>query len=442
MSTDFRAANHWSPGASPRGEIRRPGSLDDAGVPEQPLLYGRPRRRTSLRRLAWFWGGILGLGAVGAAALQLLGPPMPASRIAEASQSPAPRPPEDALAKLSETRSPISRAAELATAQDALGSAPPAVAENSGAPEQSAPGPKLLPDAGALASGTDRATATIAAEGTRFAAPPSTLGGTGQPAATTAPMDVPIAAPSRPAEALTARPEAAQPAAPRGVAAEPEMIWLPGGKFRMGSTEDRSERPVHTVTVAPVAMSKYAVTVLEWQPCVEAKACTLIPKGKPDQPVTNASWDDANGFTAWLSSVTGHHYRLPTEAEWEFAARAGAETRYTWGDAVVPSKVSCKGCGGPVDALEPPPVDAYPPNIFGLYGMGGGVAEWVADCWHRDYQGAPREGDTPWDASDCRQRVLRGGSWMSDPDSVRASSREYYDAAVRYPTHGFRIVRP
>jgi formylglycine-generating enzyme required for sulfatase activity len=439
---DYRAAGGWSPGADLRSDIPRPGFLDDAGSPEQPRLYGRSRPRASLRSLAWFWGGILAFGFVGAATLQLLGPPVPASRVAEASRPPAPRSREDLRATPSQTNPPSPKAAEPAAAQDAPVSAPPTVAGVSGTQEQVVSGPKPSPDADALASATNRTAAPLTAESTQFAALPPAPGDTVQPPGATASMDVALAAPSHPAEARPAEPEAAQPAAPRVAAAEPEMIWLPAGKFRMGSNEDRSERPVHTVTVVPVAMSKYAVTVREWQRCVEAKACTLIPRGKPDQPVTNVSWDDANGFTAWLSNATGHHYRLPTEAEWEFAARAGAETRYTWGNAVVPSKVSCKGCGGPVDALEPPPVDAYPPNIFGLYGMGGGVAEWVADCWHRDYQGAPHEGNAPWDASDCRQRVLRGGSWMSDPDSVRASSREYYDAAVRYPTHGFRIVQP
>ena len=111
----------------------------------------------------------------------------------------------------------------------------------------------------------------------------------------------------------------------------------------MGSNEDYSERPVHTVLIEPFLMARAAVTVQEWQACADARACTLQPKGKLDQPVTNVSWDDARQYAAWLSGATGKHYRLPTEAEWEYAARAGTETRYPWGNAMVPGKASCKG---------------------------------------------------------------------------------------------------
>jgi len=221
-----------------------------------------------------------------------------------------------------------------------------------------------------------------------------------------------------------------------------EMVMVPGGTFLMGSNDDPSERPVHTVAVAPFLLAKHAITVREWQECVEAKECTLVPKGKPDEPVMNASWDDARQYAAWLSKVTNESYRLPREAEWEYAARAGTRTRYSWGNAFVPGKASCKNCGGePVNLQQPPRVDAYPSNLFGLYGMGGGVAEWVADCWHRDYQNAPNDGSTPWDVPGCRERVLRGGSWMNEMSELRVSSREFYDASVRYPTHGFRVAR-
>ncbi len=222
---------------------------------------------------------------------------------------------------------------------------------------------------------------------------------------------------------------------------EPEMITLPGATFRMGSNEDRSERPVHPVLVEPFLLAKTAVTVRQWQECVEARVCTTSPKGRLDQPVTNVSWDDARQFVSWLAGVTKKQFRLPTEAEWEYAARAGTDTRYSWGNAVVPGKASCKGCGEPVSMQNPPATEAYPPNPFGLFGMGGGVAEWVADCWHQDYQDAPRAASVAWDAPDCRERVLRGGSWVADASSLRPASRDYYDTAVRYPTHGFRVAR-
>jgi len=226
---------------------------------------------------------------------------------------------------------------------------------------------------------------------------------------------------------------------------EPEMAALPGGTFRMGSSKDEaSERPTRSVAVAPFLMAKKATTVREWQHCVDAKACTVVPKGRPDDPMTNVSWNDVRQFAAWLSQSTGQPagqpYRLPTEAEWEYAARAGMETRYSWGSAMAPGRAGCKGCGEP--ALQSPPkVDAYPPNPFGLYGMGGGVAEWVGDCWHRTYQGAPRDGATAWDSPNCRDRVLRGGSWMDEPSAIRVSSRGFSDAAARTPTHGFRLAQ-
>lgn len=222
---------------------------------------------------------------------------------------------------------------------------------------------------------------------------------------------------------------------------EPVMLALSGGEFRMGSNDDSSERPPHVAVLTPFLLAEKAVTLREWQQCVDAKACPVVSKGKPDEPVTNVSWDDARGFVAWLSRSTMQPHRLPTEAEWEYAARAGTSTRYAWGDTMVPGWASCKGCGVAVSLQNPSRVDAYPPNAFGLYGMGGGAAEWVSDCWHRNYQGAPRNGSAPRDASDCRERVLRGGSWVDEASSLRVSSREYYDASVRYPTHGFRIAR-
>ncbi len=221
---------------------------------------------------------------------------------------------------------------------------------------------------------------------------------------------------------------------------KPAMIALPGATFRMGSGDDRSERPAHPVTVRRFSIAEHATTVREWQECVRAGACSQEADGKPQNPVTNISWDDARRYTEWLSGVTRQHYRLPTEAEWEYAARGGTTTHYAWGDAMLPGKSGCKGCGVPADLQNPPWVGAYPANPFALYGMGGGVAEWVADCWHRDYQGAPADGSVAWVTPNCGTRVLRGGSWMEEAAAVRPASRESYDASVRYPTHGFRVA--
>ncbi len=252
-----------------------------------------------------------------------------------------------------------------------------------------------------------------------------------------APQAVPPETPPATAPESTASPVSTALAS---VVLKPAMIALPGATFRMGSGDDRSERPVHPVAVRRFSIAEHATTVREWQECVRAGVCNQESEGKPQNPVTNISWDDARRYTEWLSGVTGQHYRLPTEAEWEYAARGGTTTRYAWGDAMLPGKSGCKGCGVPADLQNPPWVGTYPANPFALYGMGGGVAEWVADCWHRDYQGAPADGSVAWVAPDCRARVLRGGSWMEEAAAVRPASRESYDASVRYPTHGFRVA--
>ncbi len=287
--------------------------------------------------------------------------------------------------------------------------------------------------AGSTGSGT-----AIAPQTDQAAAPPASM-----PAPTTASDGLPqgrTGAAASVASTSSTVPPAAEAEKASAAVAAPNMVELPGGSFRMGSSNNPAERPAHDVTVATFLLAAHATTMREWQQCVDANACPAVSKGKPNEPVTNVSWDDARGYAAWLSRVTNQPYRLPAEAEWEYAARAGTETRYAWGNAVVPDKISCKGCAGPVSLQYPPRVDAYPPNAFGLFAMGGGVAEWVADCWHRTYQGAPRDGSV-WDAPNCRERVLRGGSWMEQASAVRPASRQSYDPTVRYPTHGVRVAQ-
>ena len=193
------------------------------------------------------------------------------------------------------------------------------------------------------------------------------------------------------------------------------------------------------MTVGPFLIAKYPVTIRQWRACVAAKACTYVPNGDDNAPVNNVSWTDTQQFIAWLSQATQRRYRLPSEAEWEYAARGGTNTRYWWGNAMKPGLVDCKGCG-PHDAAEPVQVGALPANPFGLHDIGGGLAEWVEDCWHKNYQGAPVDGSA-WLGPDCRERVLRGGSWRNDSSYARLASRDYYDASVRYPTHGVRLIR-
>lgn len=210
----------------------------------------------------------------------------------------------------------------------------------------------------------------------------------------------------------------------------PETVHITGGSFDMGSSEDPTEQPLHKVTVNTFVMGKDVVTVRQWRECVQAKACSYVPQGDGDQPLGNVSWNDTQQYLTWLSGVTNHQWRLPTEAEWEYAARAGTKTRFWWGDAMKPGMAMCKGCG-----VNPAKVAANP---FGLY-INDGVAEWVEDCWVKDYHGAPTNGSTRV-VPGCSERVLRGASASNDQSYARPASRDFYDAMVRYPTHGFRIA--
>ena len=153
----------------------------------------------------------------------------------------------------------------------------------------------------------------------------------------------------------------------------------------------------------------------------------------------NISWDDAKAFTAWLSRKTGQSYRLPSEAEWEYAARAGTTTAYWWGRDVGSREANCRECNTG-SGQQTSPVGSYKPNAFGLYDTAGNVAEWVEDCWHDNYRGAPEDGSA-WTTGQCRLRGLRGGAYDSQAKFVRSSARFRYDSSIRYPANGFRIVR-
>jgi formylglycine-generating enzyme required for sulfatase activity len=223
---------------------------------------------------------------------------------------------------------------------------------------------------------------------------------------------------------------------------EPEMVSLPGGSFAMGSNDDMTERPIHQVAIRPFTIGKFPVTVREWNECAAAKACGFTATARDDAPITDVSWNDAKQYAAWLAQATQKAYRLPSEAEWEYAARGGTQTKYWWGDQLQPGIVNCKNCTDIAGAEQPIKVGSLKPNPFGLYDMGGGVDQWVEDCWHKNYQGAPTDG-VPWLAGgggECNSRVIRSGSWRNDARAARPASRDRYDAVVRYPTHGFRIA--
>jgi formylglycine-generating enzyme required for sulfatase activity/class 3 adenylate cyclase len=278
---------------------------------------------------------------------------------------------------------------------------------------------------------------------TKQAAPPS------QPAPTAAPTQQQAAPQAQPPPAekqAAPLPQSAPSAAPvpppvtqPASVREPETILLRGGSFAMGSNEDVSEKPVHQVTVKPFAMGKFPVSVQEWNACAAAKVCAFVATGKDDAPIANVSWSDAKQYVAWLAETTRKPYRLPTEAEWEYAARGGTQTKYWWGDQLQPGMANCKNCTDIPATEQPAKVGSLKPNPFGLYDMGGGVDQWVEDCWHKNYQGAPADGSA-WAEGECSSHVIRSGSWRNDARYVRPPNRDSYDTNVRYPTHGFRVA--
>ena len=213
----------------------------------------------------------------------------------------------------------------------------------------------------------------------------------------------------------------------------PAMVRIPAGKFLMGcesSADDCDDRdkPLHEVTIArPFALSAYEVTYSEFDACVEDGVCSKRifrdqGWGGGTRPVIHVSWKDAQDYLAWLTEQTGAEYRLPSEAEWEYAARAGTSTRYSWGDDVGTGRANCGGCGSPWDWRQTAPVGSFRPNGFGLYDVHGNVAEFVADCWNDSYQDAPSDGSA-WLQGDCSKRVLRGGLWSGSAQVLSASFR-------------------
>ena len=162
--------------------------------------------------------------------------------------------------------------------------------------------------------------------------------------------------------------------------------------------------------------------------------------GRGTRPVINVSWDDAQQYVAWFSKMTGRPYRLLTEAEWEYAARAGSTTAYFWGDEIGKGNANCTGCGSQWDNRQTSPVGSFKPNAFGLYDMAGNVWQWVQDCYHDNYDGAPTDGSA-WTIGDCSRRVVRGGSWYNDPQDLRSANRLWFSTDGRMPHIGFRLGR-
>ncbi len=271
----------------------------------------------------------------------------------------------------------------------------------------------------------------------------------------------------------------------------PELVVVPSGTFLMGNEKSWEESPAHMVTIPqPLAVGRYEVTFAEWSACVAEGGCQgHRPKdggfGRGNRPVINVSWSDGQNYVHWLSQKTGKPYRLLSEAEWEYAARSGTQTPYFWGNsekrevvctyanvlpcskvvpgqrAVVVKRKTESAAGtdrqtkktesqvqgiGTTPRKGPKPVGSFRPNAFGLFDMIGNVEEWTADCWNRNYDGAPTDGRA-WQQGDCQMHVIRGGSWKDDSKGVlkdfTSTTREqvWDNISWRENYIGFRVVR-
>ena len=249
----------------------------------------------------------------------------------------------------------------------------------------------------------------------------------------------------------------------------PEMASFRGGRYAMGDAIGSGqpyERPVHEVAISPFAIGRYEVTRGEYQACVDAGACSdaqLQPQPSEAgarHPVVGVSWNQAKAYVAWLKVRTGRPYRLPTEAEWEYAARASATANYTWNWGQVDT-VTCAYANAldqSAKARHPElywaivcddkfsqtaPVGSFPPNAWGVHDMQGNVWEWVEDCWHPDFTGAPSDGRAwlePGSDGTCAKRVNRGGGWGNGSTSLRLSNRDADPVSNFSDGLGFRVA--
>lgn len=239
----------------------------------------------------------------------------------------------------------------------------------------------------------------------------------------------------------------------------PEMVVVPRGEFVMGSPENEegrfaNEGPQHGVKIAVIfAVGRFEVTFEEWDACVTDGGCgSYRPDdedwGRGKRPAVNVSWRDAQAFVTWMNSkVEGTPYHLPSETEWEYAARAGAETAFWWGEKADHEYANYgqdECCGGLAEGRDEweftAPVGSFPANEFQLHDMQGNTWEWTEDCWNDSYSGAPVDG-TSWEKGDCESRVLRGGSWTDRPRLLRSASRVWNKPGNRSPYVGFRVAR-
>ena len=243
----------------------------------------------------------------------------------------------------------------------------------------------------------------------------------------------------------------------RDCSACPEVVVVPSSSFLRGSTpveagRSEDEGPLSVVEIPrALAVGAYEVTFAEWDACVSAGGCNGYRPddagwGRGRQPVINVTWADAQAYVRWLTNVSGRSYRLLSETEWEYAARAHTRTPFHLGETISDAEANFDATYSygenptGTDRRRTVPVGSFRPNAFGLYDMHGNVGEWVQDCWAENYAATPLDGQA-WTPEDCRRRVSRGGSWLFSPKVVRSASRNGYDAAYRYDYVGLRIAR-
>ncbi len=226
----------------------------------------------------------------------------------------------------------------------------------------------------------------------------------------------------------------------------PTMIRVQGGTFRMGGPSgiiSADEVPRHEVTVKSFMVSIYEITYAEYDRFAKA-----TNRGRPDSsgwdrkthPANEVSWDDALAYTKWLGKQTGKNYRLLSEAEWEYAARAGTTSSYWWGTSAGTSNAHCFDCKSDYNTSKPAKVGTYKPNAFGLYDTAGNLFEWVSDCYHRNYKDAPTDGSV-WEGGDCNYRIVRGGAYRSPANSMRVENRDKFKSKSGQYNVGIRVAR-
>ncbi len=226
----------------------------------------------------------------------------------------------------------------------------------------------------------------------------------------------------------------------------PVMVGVPGGIFTMGSPSNSTyfdERPEHTVSLRKYSISKFEVSFDDYDQFSKDSGRPRPSDngwGRGKRPVINITWDDAVAYTQWLSEQTGHEYRLPSEAEWEYAARAGSKDKYWWGSDYKSNSANCFNCGSQWDRISSAPTGSFSASSLGLHDMTGNVMEWVMDCYVGSYEGAPIDGAAR-DVAACEKRVVRGGSYHSTADDIRVTKRSGYQSDSAVDQIGFRVVR-